>query len=114
MNWVIAMVLLTVGIAGGAYANSAAIKEWMYGPFHLDSDGTIRNTQGDVVGETRKREDGTSDVSVEVGESRIVIEGADLPEGPFSFRFEVSESEAKSGSSPEGDAQVDQADSPKK
>lgn len=114
MNWVIAMVLLTVGIAGGAYASSAAIKQWMFGPFHLDSDGTIRNTEGDVVGETRKREDGTLDFSVDVGESRIVVEGADLPEGPFSFSFEASENESKSGSAPEVDSQVEKPNSPKK
>jgi hypothetical protein len=97
--WTIALVLLTAGIAGGAYANSDAIREWIYGPFYSDSEGTIRNEDGEMVGEIRQREDGTMDMSIELDNARIVVQGEnmDLPSGPFSFTFEPSDEASLEG-----------------
>lgn len=91
MTWVVALGLLTVGVAGGAYASSDLINEWLFGPFHADSDGTIRNADGEIVGNNQQLEDGTRKMTLDLGDVSVVAEGVDLPEGEFSLSFEPTD-----------------------
>ena len=65
--------MFTVGIGAGAYANGNAIKEWIYGTFVIGADGTVRNEDGDLVGESYQREDGTTDTFIQLNNGTAVI-----------------------------------------
>jgi hypothetical protein len=86
--WTVAIAILTIGITGGAYAGGNLIREWMYGPFIKEADGTIRSLDGALVGETQWNEDGSVTTTITTEDSMVVIDGTDLPEGTFSFEFE--------------------------
>lgn len=85
--WKFTLVLLAVGAAGGAYASSEVINQWIFGPFHADAEGTIRDAEGNKIGENQVLEDGSEIASIEVDGVRIVTDGP-LPEGQFRFSFE--------------------------
>ena len=71
--WAILITMFTVGIGAGAYANGNAIKEWIYGTFVIGADGTVRNEDGDLVGESYQREDGTTDTFIQLNNGTAVI-----------------------------------------
>jgi hypothetical protein len=89
--WTVAIAILTIGITGGAYAGGNLIREWMYGPFIKEADGTIRSLDGAHVVETKFNEDGSAVTTITAEESMIVLDSSDLPEGTFSLSFEPLE-----------------------
>jgi hypothetical protein len=95
MVWTLGLALLTAGVAGGAFANTNAIKNWFYGPFHMGSDGVVRDANGAVVGKTRHLENGTKEVTLDLENASLIIEGGNLPVGSFSFTFEPSDESAR-------------------
>jgi hypothetical protein len=93
--WTVAIAFLTIGIAGGAYAGGNLIREWMYGPFIKEADGTIRSLDGAHVVETKWNEDGSAVTTITAEDSMIVLDSTDLPEGTFSLSFEPLEENNK-------------------
>ncbi len=97
--WTIAIALLAIGVASGAYASSDALKQWIFGPFHTDSDGTIRDMTGQKIGENQVLEDGTKIATMQADDVQIVVDGH-VPEGTFQFSFEpLDGSDAKTPNS---------------
>ena len=89
--WTVAIAILTIGIAGGAYAGGSLIRGWMYGPFIKEADGTIRSLDGALVGESKWNEDGSAITTITTEDSMVVLDSTDLPEGTFSLDFEPIE-----------------------
>lgn len=102
--WTAVIATLVMGVAGGAYAGSDLIREWMYGPFYLEADGTVINTDGDMVGTTEWHSDGTA-VTTILGEGgMVVIDSSDQTEGAFSVPLQpIVESDAQASKAPESD-----------
>ncbi len=75
--WAAGLAILVAGVAGGAYASGNVVMNWLY-PLNLQfgEDGSVRNENGDVIGETVENFDGTFSSTVHFDESNhIVIEG---------------------------------------
>lgn len=102
--WTVAIAMLTIGITGGAYAGGNLIREWMYGPFIKEADGTIRSLDGALVGQTEWNEDGSVITTITTENSMVVIDGTELPEGTFSLEFEpIEESDEQATKTPKND-----------
>lgn len=102
--WTVALVLLTIGAASGAYASSEALNEWIFGPFHADVDGTIRDAEGNKIGENQVLEDGSEIATIEVDGVRIVTDGP-LPEG-YTFQFSFEPSDEADGKNADGAGKI--------
>jgi hypothetical protein len=85
MGWAIALAILTAGIAGGAYASGDAIKRWIYGPFHVGTDGTVRDAYGKVVGESLPQYDGTTEISLQLDDDTAVSLSVSSPISDFTL-----------------------------
>jgi hypothetical protein len=85
LAWALLIAMISAGIAGGAYAGGKAIKEWIYGPFHVGMDGLVRNEDGDVVGKSHQNEDGTTDMSLQLDDDTGVSLNLTSPLSSFSF-----------------------------